>query len=1028
MSLMSKLKLKPTGPIYPWSQINELGECNPFPRYEHSSNEYVINNKVFIFGGIVEGKAQNDVFLVETDKLHAYKLITSGDIPYPRSRHTHVNVGHNMIVFGGLLKYPTDNSDAFIYILNTVTNQWSKLSIPEKLFLTQRHGHTATVIGTSMYIFGGQNYRGIYLNDLIVFDLTTMESQNLSWKIISHSNYAPSGRTGHIACAYKDKIYVFGGTDGIRCYNDMWCYDIKDNSWSEISSVDFNPLPRCYHKAALVDDIIYIFGGITNDNKELSDLTAFRINQKTWHIFQKMGPTPSPCYGHTMTAADDKIFIFGGESFDSKGIIHILDTSKIKFPTGTYLNISPQRRISEPPISNHVNEQSNSIKNKKPISLTLAPSQITNFITRPGGPKRQVKSPLEKVTESLPEIEENQAIDEKVKAIEISTNNAKMVGKDESFDKENTNLEFDGANTNIEHMRNIKSTFDGKQKWKSQDVQATGQAPILSDDLFDNTPTSEYHNQYFDDLSNMNRESYLERLQEQDFKIAEFKKRELWLKSQLELAKKNGYTPGSSDNDLNGGLDTGKLSVTEGIGSEKFSVIRFIVQLSQQLQQAKEIAINQSRLAYKKIANIEPKVEKTSNLLDDVQAIKEQLLQIKMQLKATKKVVVKSDNIEKDSSPKKVSEPCESEEARPSKEISECYNESETFYEIAEIEDMIRLVESKAARTQRQLKEIKQKANQIGSDHQMINMYAQSADKLMKMIKDQLISTNKEGLEEKLKRAFNTNGNFRASTLQGYMDQQPLSQQLKISKREKLQISHMQTQVTQIQNEKALLNREYVELKRMYDPLKNENETLRKSNELLRQQILTYENMKENLEQEIEQKKSSFEQQGSLNKETQSEEEDQCWEEERTLKESEINLYREKNNRLIATNEDLEQKLINSENKVAMLLDQMESIVEVYRSIGDVFGICNNEELSTINYNNEELSTINFKIQEPKASESKEDYFDNLVKEKYPDLPNFVLPEYPSSPTDTEFSETVSFDENDSDIDVGKSSDQIPTL
>ncbi|CAG8454123.1 449_t:CDS:2 [Racocetra fulgida] len=638
--------------------------------------------------------------------------------------------------------------------------------------------------------------------------------------------------------------------------------------------------------------------------------------------------------------------------------------------------------------------------------MTLTPSQITNFqgfITRPGGPKRQVKSPLEKVTESLPEIEENQAIDEQLNAIEISTDNAKVIGKDESLDKENTNLEFYRTNTNIEHMRNIKSTFDEKQKWRPQDVQTIDQTPILSDNL-DNTPTSEYYNQYSDDLSNMNRESYLERLQEQDFKIAEFKKRELWFKSQLELAKKNGYSPDSFDNDLNDETDVENLSDSEEIGSEKFTVIRFIVQLT----------------------NIEPKVEKTSNLLDDVQAIKEQLLQIKIQLKATRQGVVKPDNIEKDCSSKKVSECCESEESRPSKEISECYSEPEMFYEIAEIEDMIRLVESKAARIQRQIKEIKQKANQIGSDHQMINMYAQSADKLMKMIKDQLISKDKEGLEEKLKKTINTHGNVRTSILQDYEDQQPLSQQLNIFKREKLrQISHMQTQVTQIQNEKDLLNREYEELKGMYDPLKNENEMLKRSNELLRQQILTYENMKENLEQKIEQKKSSFEQE-SLNKGTKSEE--QQWEEERTLKESEINLYREKNNKLIVTNEELEQKLINSENKVAMLLDQMESIVEVYRSIGDVFGIHNNEELSTSIHNNEELSTINFEIQEPKASESRDDYFDNLVKEKYPDLPNFVLPEYPSSPTGTELSETVSFDENDSDIDIGKSSDQIHTL
>ncbi|CAG8752875.1 16590_t:CDS:10, partial [Gigaspora margarita] len=1040
-------------PIYPWTQINQLEECNPFPRYGHSSNEYAINKQVFIFGGVVEGKPQNDVFVIETDKLNAYKLTTSGDIPHPRSGHTHIIVGHNMIVFGGLLKYPTESPNDFIYILNTVTKQWSKLSIPEKTFLTQRHGHSATVIGTFMYIFGGQNSKGIYLNDLIVFDLATMESQNLCWKFISPSNYAPPGRAGHIACVYKDNIYIFGGTDGIRCYNDLWCYDTQNNSWSEISSNDFNPSPRCYHKAALVDDIIYVFGGMTNDNKELSDLTAFRIKQKTWHIFQKMGPTPSPCYGHTMTTADDKVFIFGGESTHSKGIIHILDTSKIKFPTGSYLNAFSQRQLqrrsSEPSIStspkfqtretsSYTNEQNNNItiKNQKSIFRL---SQITNlqgFITRPGGPKRRVKSPLEKVTESLPEIEDNSTIDENLKISETFTNDEKMIEKEkfpESFDKvptSNINLKFDETNSNIGRTRNINPAFDETKLQRPQDVQTVDQTPILLDNFHDNIPTISKHSNivrdddnfsnssdrpsmphptcendrhYSDDLSNMDRESYLERLQEQDFQIAEFKKRECWLKSQLELAKKNGYTPDSPDNELN---DTEKMSDCEEIGSEKFSIIRFLVQLNQQLQHAKvsfikESTANQSKLASEKIANIESKFEKTTNLLNDIQAIKEQLLQIKRQSEASKQIAVNSERYE-------------SEVARQSKEISECYD-LETFYEIAEIEDMIRLVESKAAIIQRQLKEIKQKANQIGSDYQMIHMYAQSAEKLLKIMKGQLINTDKEGLEAKLQKAVNTHDNVKTSIMQDYINQQSLNQQLKILKKEKLQqISLMQTQVTQIQNEKALVDREYEELKRIYSPLKHENDALRKSNELLKQQILTSENMKENLEQEIEQTKSSFEQQEAL-KEI---EEEKWWEEEKELKEHEINLYKEKNNKLIATNDELEQKLINSESKVAMLLDQMESIIEVYRSIGDVFGIPNTEE----------SPTINFKIQEPKTSEIRDDYFDNLVKEKYPDLPSFVLPEYPSSPTDTEFSEIVSFDENDSDIDIGKSSDQSSKL
>lgn len=67
MSLMSKLK-PTTGPIFPWSQA-KLGELNPFPRYGHTSNEWANNNQIFFFGGIVEEKAQNNVFMLETSKL-----------------------------------------------------------------------------------------------------------------------------------------------------------------------------------------------------------------------------------------------------------------------------------------------------------------------------------------------------------------------------------------------------------------------------------------------------------------------------------------------------------------------------------------------------------------------------------------------------------------------------------------------------------------------------------------------------------------------------------------------------------------------------------------------------------------------------------------------------------------------------------------------------------------------------------------------------------------------------------------------
>jgi len=70
----------------------------------------------------------------------------------------------------------------------------------------------------------------------------------------------------------------FGGTDGERCYNDVWYYDTLTKEWEEIIIDTFTPIPRESHGSTLVNDVIYVFGGRTIDGKELSDLAAFGIN------------------------------------------------------------------------------------------------------------------------------------------------------------------------------------------------------------------------------------------------------------------------------------------------------------------------------------------------------------------------------------------------------------------------------------------------------------------------------------------------------------------------------------------------------------------------------------------------------------------------------------------------------------------------------------------------------------------------------------------------------------------------------
>lgn len=119
----------------------------------------------------------------------------------------------------------------------------------------------------------------------------------------------------------------------------MWCYDPAVNKWSQLDCIGYIPAPREGHAAALVDDVMYIFGGRTEEGTDLGDLAAFRISSRRWYTFQNMGPSPSSRSGHSMTTVGKSVFVMGGEpssattTINDLGILYVLDTSKIRYPT-----------------------------------------------------------------------------------------------------------------------------------------------------------------------------------------------------------------------------------------------------------------------------------------------------------------------------------------------------------------------------------------------------------------------------------------------------------------------------------------------------------------------------------------------------------------------------------------------------------------------------------------------------------------------------------------------------------------------
>ncbi|WPH01615.1 Hypothetical protein R9X50_00446300 [Acrodontium crateriforme] len=337
---------------YPWSQRRltfPSSHLNPFPRYGAAANSTSSKEgAIYLMGGLINGSTvKGDLWTVEAGNgtMTCSQVATTSEGPGPRVGHASLLVGNAFIVFGGDTKMDEgDQLDDALYLLNTSTKQWSR-ALPAGQRPPGRYGHTLNIVGSKIYIFGGQ-VEGYFFNDLISFDLNALQQATNKWEmLIQNTIYGgpphgqiPPARTNHTMITYGDKLYLFGGTDGVHWFNDVWAYTPQSNTWAQLECIGYIPSPREGHSAALVGDVMYIFGGRTEEGTDLGDLAAFRISSRRWYTFQNMGLSPSPRSGHSMTTVGKSIIVVGGEPSTAPrdpvelGMAYFLDTTKIRYP------------------------------------------------------------------------------------------------------------------------------------------------------------------------------------------------------------------------------------------------------------------------------------------------------------------------------------------------------------------------------------------------------------------------------------------------------------------------------------------------------------------------------------------------------------------------------------------------------------------------------------------------------------------------------------------------------------------------
>jgi UDP-N-acetylglucosamine:LPS N-acetylglucosamine transferase len=166
--------------------------------------------------------------------------------------------------------------------------------------------HSATLVGRKIVIIGGGE-NASYYNSVHVFDIPTRRWSRPTFTTTD----VPPPRRAHTTVLYQNKIWVFGGGNGLQALNDVWTLDVSGSldrmRWEQVAiSGRKRPSPRGYHTANLVQNVMIVVGG--SDGREcFQDIWCLNLgasrrscsssshpNNDQTHQTQQFGPKSNP--------------------------------------------------------------------------------------------------------------------------------------------------------------------------------------------------------------------------------------------------------------------------------------------------------------------------------------------------------------------------------------------------------------------------------------------------------------------------------------------------------------------------------------------------------------------------------------------------------------------------------------------------------------------------------------------------------------------------------------------------------------
>ena len=272
--------------------------------------------RLFVFGGCGEhGVYVSDLWAFELDNLIWHRLWDSSSMTLPEGRagHSLAFLGDKLLLFGGSSETKLLNDT---WMMESTGTDWRNPVLVEPHDVNQplpcpRRGHASLTVGNSVIIFGGRFENKAMGNDMWMY------KEKSGW-VCLHDGLAPAPPASvHGALCTQDSqhIYLCGGENWVGvALTDIWVFDLDSCKWSFVASMPGVGRTGC--GAMFAEPGLLVLSHGWNADASRDRLLAYDIEKEKWKKYVFENSLPNAISEYALTAVPGAgFYLCGGKKY-----------------------------------------------------------------------------------------------------------------------------------------------------------------------------------------------------------------------------------------------------------------------------------------------------------------------------------------------------------------------------------------------------------------------------------------------------------------------------------------------------------------------------------------------------------------------------------------------------------------------------------------------------------------------------------------------------------------------------------------